>query len=113
MSESFEGWAVLELMGHRRLAGKLSEQNVGGAPFIRIDVPSEPPVTQLYAPGAVYAITPCTEEVARAVASAIRTDPVSMLGINLRLAAVPNDRDDDPLEREEEDDVDDEEDDEP
>jgi hypothetical protein len=74
-------------MGHRRLAGLLSEQNVGGAAFIRIDVPSTPPVTQLYAPGAVYAITPCTEDVARAVAAKTRTDPVSLLGIDPRLPA--------------------------
>jgi hypothetical protein len=54
MSEAFEGWAVLELMGHRRLAGHLSEQQIGGSSFLRIDVPTEPPATQFYSPSAVY-----------------------------------------------------------
>jgi hypothetical protein len=26
-----DGWAILELMGHRRLAGHLSEVQIGGA----------------------------------------------------------------------------------
>lgn len=94
MSEPFEGWAVLELMGHRRLAGRISQQNVGVAALIRIDVPSTPPVTQFYAPGAIYAITPCTEEVARGVAEKIQADPVSLLGISLRLPPADEESDD-------------------
>jgi hypothetical protein len=35
----FREWAVLELMGHRRLGGKVSEQEIAGAAFLRIDVP--------------------------------------------------------------------------
>ena len=38
-SEQFEGWVILELMGHRRLAGFLREQEIGGASFLRLDVP--------------------------------------------------------------------------
>lgn len=39
-SEShFEGWAILELMGHRRLAGYVSECEVAGTKLLRIDVP--------------------------------------------------------------------------
>lgn len=37
--EKFESWGLLELFGHQRLAGKLSEQTIGGVHFIRIDVP--------------------------------------------------------------------------
>jgi len=78
----FEGWAILELMGHRRLAGWLSQETVAGAPFVRIDVPAddpaalEPSATQFYAPSAVYCITPTTEETARAVARGARPTPV-------------------------------------
>lgn len=72
-------WAVLELMGHRRLAGYLTEQEVAGAAFIRIDVPGDEgaTATQFYAPAAVYCITPTTEEIARAVAKRDRPEPVS------------------------------------
>jgi hypothetical protein len=40
--QSFEGWAILELMGHRRLGGYVTEQQVGGVAFVRIDVPEHP-----------------------------------------------------------------------
>lgn len=76
MSDTFAGWVILELLGHRRLAGYLSEEEIAGASFLRIDVPSEPPVTQYYAPGSVYAITPTTEEIARAAAQSHRPAPV-------------------------------------
>lgn len=76
-----EGWSVLELMGHRRLGGWLSEVTVAGGAFIRIDVPgpdddSDPVATQLYSPSAVYCITPTTEEIARAVAANNQPTPV-------------------------------------
>jgi len=47
MSEKFEGWCVLELMGHRRLAGYVSEQEIAGADMLRIDVPSTRQCTRL------------------------------------------------------------------
>ena len=72
-------WAVLELMGHRRLAGHLTETQIAGAGFLRIDIPADgdqPAATQIYAPAAVYAITPVTEETARLVAATARPAPV-------------------------------------
>ena len=70
----WEGWAILELMGHRRLAGYLSEQTIGGSSFLRLDIPGEegkPAVTQFYSGGSVYCITPCDEETAKAVAASL------------------------------------------
>lgn len=68
-----EGWAILELMGHRRLGGYISEATAAGALMVRIDVPhpqklGESAATQFYNPTAIYAITPTTEETARAIA---------------------------------------------
>lgn len=74
--DAFECWAVMELMGHRRLAGYLREQQIGGASFLRLDIPCEPPVTQMYSPSAVYCITPTTEDTARQVATMGRPAPV-------------------------------------
>lgn len=80
-SASFEGWVILELMGHRRLAGHLSEAQIGGASFVRIDVPEgegpENVATQFYSPSAVYCITPTTEAIARKVAATSRPEPVT------------------------------------
>jgi hypothetical protein len=38
---AFEGWAILELMGHRRLAGYVQEATIAGGAFIRLDVPGD------------------------------------------------------------------------
>lgn len=76
--EQFEGWVILELMGHRRLAGYLREQQIGGASFLRLDVPGDDGAvaTQFYSPSAVYCITPTTEDTANAVAKLTRVAPV-------------------------------------
>jgi hypothetical protein len=70
------GWVILELMGHRRLAGYVTEQDVAGVAMLRIDVPCEPPTTQYYSGSAVYCITPTSEDTARAVAAMGRPAPV-------------------------------------
>lgn len=69
----FEGWAILELIGHRHLAGRVSEATVAGAAFIRIDVPHPNDstlfrATHFYSPTAVRAITPTSMETACAIA---------------------------------------------
>jgi hypothetical protein len=78
---AFEGHVILELMGHRRLAGYLTEAQIGGATFLRLDIPAAggtgAVATQFYAPAAVYCITPTDEATARAVASLAQVAPVS------------------------------------
>lgn len=76
MADTFAAWVIIELLGHRRLAGYLTEQQIAGTSFLRLDIPAEPPVTQYYSPGSVYAITPTTEEIARTVARDSRPAPV-------------------------------------
>lgn len=78
---SFSGWAIVELMGHRKLAGHVSEVTIAGAAMLRLDVPSDPPVTQFYGGSAIYCITPTTEELARKVAAASRPTPVHAYGL--------------------------------
>lgn len=99
----FEGWAILELMGHRRLAGYLSEETVAGGAFVRIDVPGPSAeeadsvlgwfATQFYAPAAVYCITPTSEETARLIAA--RNKPTPAYRWELEPAPVYAGRDDD------------------
>lgn len=104
MSDTFSEWVILELLGHRRLAGFLTEQQIAGASFLRLDIPTDKPcegcepgdadpcqachglgsvltATQFYAPGSVYAITPTTEDIARAAARYSRPAPVQLWGI--------------------------------
>jgi len=78
-SSSADGWAVLELMGHRKLAGRISEVVVAGVPMLRLDVPDSSEdgwQTQYYAGSALFSVTPTTEELARRFAEAHRPVPV-------------------------------------
>lgn len=86
MSETatYEGWAILELMGHRRLAGQVSEVEIAGSKMLRIETPGPNPVTQFYSSAAIYCLTPTTEEVARAIAETNRPTPVSPFELPLR-----------------------------
>ena len=84
MAEKFEQWAIVEIMGHVRLAGKVSEQAVGGVNFVRVDVPAigdQPEFTKLYGAGAIYCISIVSEPVARAAAQSFRAAPVSVYDI--------------------------------
>lgn len=78
---TIEFWAIIELFGHNTIAGFVTEQSIGGGAFIRVDVPAvdeeHPAFTKFYGDKAVYAITPCTEEVARIAARKLRVRPVS------------------------------------
>ena len=79
-TEQFESWGLLELFGHQRLAGKLSEQTIGGCHFIRIDVPEvgdTAAYTHFFTQGAIYGMTPMDETTARKLAAYLRAVPVS------------------------------------
>ncbi|CEJ15979.1 hypothetical protein BN1110_06330 [bacterium YEK0313] len=71
-------WGMLEIMGHRRHAGRYREEERFGSKMIRIDVPKviidrgddagAPPVlkaetwqTHFYSGGAIFSLTPATE----------------------------------------------------
>lgn len=77
MAAEFEGWAIVELMGHRKLAGYVREVTIAGAAMLRLDIPSEPPVTQYYGASSLYCMTPTTEALARAAAQVSRPTPIS------------------------------------
>jgi len=64
----FLGWSIVEMLGHRVIAGFVSEVEIAGAGFLRVDLWSEegaPKTTQFVAPASVYCITPTTEEIVR------------------------------------------------
>lgn len=90
----FEGWGILEIMGHRRLAGMITEVEIAGAPMLRIDVPSDPPATQFYSASSIYALTPTSEDTARHIARSMsKVEPVKVW--ELPAATVGSNVDDD------------------
>lgn len=80
MSETpntFNQWAILELMGHVRLAGRVSEETHFGTALGRIDIPvGDGFTTQYFGGGSIYRLTPTTEEIARSVAARNQPEPV-------------------------------------
>ena len=94
MSDAYEGWAIVELMGHRKRAGRICEVEQFGATLLRIDIPAgEETVTEFYGGGAIYALRPCSEELARTTAVYIG-DVRPIAPATLRIAA-PEAHDDD------------------
>jgi hypothetical protein len=90
----FEGWAIVELMGHQREIGYVTTEYYGAACLFRVDVPDLPERefiltrpqwndgdrlnigtkvrraavagrSRLLGVGSLYAVNPCTEEAAR------------------------------------------------
>lgn len=91
---SFSGWAIIEMMGHRREIGYVTTEHYGAASLFRVDSPQFeerefeltkpqyvdgvlaragskvkragiPAKSCLVGPGSIYALNPCTEETAR------------------------------------------------
>lgn len=65
--QAFEGWAILELMGHRQRPGYVKDVEMAGGRMLRVDipVPGGDSVTEFYGVASVYSLRPVTEEVAR------------------------------------------------
>lgn len=80
MSEqTFDAWALVELFGHQRIVGRVTEQAIGGASFIRVDVPGpdgEVRFTRLYGAAAIYSINPIERDTAVALAQRCGAEPV-------------------------------------
>jgi hypothetical protein len=75
-----ELWALVELFGHNRIAGKVTEAEMGGGSLIRIDVPAvkdRTPLTKYYNVKAIYALTPVDEATCLEMAKSIDPAPVS------------------------------------
>lgn len=107
---AFDEWCVVELLGRRRLAARVREQTIAGVGFLRLDEPDTtdgdgstwiPGRTQYASPASVYALHPTTEEAARSLAGAWRTEPVQRWELPAALPSSPPDRSDPTPDREE------------
>lgn len=79
-SKPFEEWAIIELFGHRKIAGKVTESTICGGGLLRVDIPDKDgkiTLTQFYGPSAIYSMTPTTETTVRQVTSQFDAAPVS------------------------------------
>lgn len=104
-----QAWAILELFGHARIAGAISEQAFGGAALVRVDVPevryteesyidglrtpSEgiiPAHTRSFGAASIYSINWCDEASALLAAHSIRHQPVRPYSMRNVLASMPD-----------------------
>lgn len=78
---AFDCFCIVEVFGHQKLAGRVSERVIAGKGFVQIDVPQvngQPAFTRLYGPDAIYSITPVSEELALRAAESLRERPVTV-----------------------------------
>jgi hypothetical protein len=78
--EKFDQWGIVEIMGHDRIAGRVTEQAVGGCAFVRVDVPEiggRPAYTKLFGSSAIFSISLTSEETARLAAAKFSPAPMS------------------------------------
>jgi hypothetical protein len=96
--QKFEQWALVELFGHQRIAGRVSEQTIGGGSFVRVDVPELPAagdkvatqaVTKLFGPAAIYGITFLDEAAAMVFVRQIRTQPMDEWSLRRAMQDLP------------------------
>lgn len=78
---TFENYCIVELFGHQKIAGHVTEQVIAGQGFIRVDVPAtsrQPEFTRMFGSGAIYSITPVEKEIAERAAESIYVEPVTV-----------------------------------
>lgn len=89
-------WAIVELMGHVRMGGRVSEEERFGTKMGRIDIPrGEGFYTQYFGGQSVYRITIVEEAAARGVAAAMSLEPVHTWEMPKTLAIGSSHRDTD------------------
>jgi hypothetical protein len=97
---TFEGWALVEIFGHRKVAGMVSDVEMFGSRFCRIDEPDMPATTRkrsryhvdrgyeeaeeavparqarshFYGAASIFGVTPCTEKVVREYLARVQRD---------------------------------------
>lgn len=105
LPNEFKEWAIVELLGHVRIAGLVTEVEKFGSKLGRIDIPNgEGFTTQFFNGSSLYRLTPTTEEIACAVATNTQPEPVHRWELPRLNSAPPNaidaddedDDDDDP-----------------
>jgi hypothetical protein len=104
MADKFEHWGIVELMGHQRAAGRLTEEMIGGANMLRVDVPNgEGFRAAYYGSSAIYALHITDEKVARAAAGGMGARPPYAYEIDSALRRLTGPRPEERAEEEERD----------
>lgn len=74
--EQIDAWAYVEIMGHDKIVGRVSERKVGVQVMLQVDVPKDDndfAYSKLFSPSSIFSIQPTTEEWCRKYAKAKRS----------------------------------------
>lgn len=85
-AETPEEWAIVEIMGHNRTAGRCQEVTRFGAVMLRVDRPHDDGTftTEFYGGSSIYAYRPCAEALARHAAGQLYENrPIAPLDYRL------------------------------
>jgi hypothetical protein len=82
-SSELKSWALIELFGHQRIVGFLSQQTFGTGVLFRVDVPDltrdgktiRVGFTRYFGLSAIYSITPVSEDIVRELLPSIDGTP--------------------------------------
>jgi hypothetical protein len=81
--EKLKAWALVELFGHQRIVGYVSEQTFGTGVLFRVDVPdlmkegkvARKGFTRYFGLGSIYSITPVDEQTVKQLLPTIDGTP--------------------------------------
>jgi hypothetical protein len=94
----FDRWGVVDVMGHQRYIGRITEEVIAGCGFVRVDVPEngdQPAFTKLIGTSSVYAISPMEESLCRQLAAQRKQTPIESFQLSEALRGLPAPDDDD------------------
>lgn len=76
---TFDGFAIIEFMGHRKRAGKVRTADLGGTSVFVVETstPDGQQVVETYNASSLYCLTPVTEAVVAIVAKSINPAPIA------------------------------------
>lgn len=84
----FESWAIVEIMGHTKVAGMCQTQNFGNTVMLRVDIPetdNHPAHTKMYGMSSIFSISPVDQETATAHANVFNVSPIVAYEVELSI----------------------------
>jgi hypothetical protein len=88
-----EQYAIVEMMGHRKVIGKITESDIGTGSLLKVTVlgkDGEPERTEYIGVGSIYCLTIVTEEVAKSASSHYSPEPTWAYALNRpQLTGIP------------------------
>jgi len=83
--QKFDLWALVELFGHTKIAGRCTEQNIAGSNMLRVDVPEttqQPSFTRFFGSSAIYSINPIDEDSCKFMAEKLQVRPIESWNVS-------------------------------